>query len=100
MAFCRPSTVQVRLRTQHRTTSVRFGVGRPREELPLFVHHPKGKFKPKQRQNEIKKEGEEAWREGILGQFPPTQKIKGLHGRAGAAAGHTSGSLQTDVFIA
>lgn len=30
---------------------------------------------------------------------PPTQEIKGLHGRAGTAAGHTSGSVQTDVFI-
>lgn len=81
--------------------SFRFGVGRQREELHLLVLHPKGKFKPKQRQNEIKeKEGEETWREGILGQFPPTQKIKGLHGRAGTATGHTSGSSQTDVFIA
>lgn len=50
------------------------------EERHFVVHHPKGKFKPKQRQNEIKeREGEEAWREGSLGQFPPTQKIKGLH---------------------
>lgn len=60
-----------------------------------------GKFKPKHRQNEIKeKKGKEEWREGILGQFPPTQEIKGLHGRAGTAAGHTPGSVQTDVFIA
>lgn len=81
--------------------SFRFGGGKQREELHLFVHQPKGKFKPKQRQNEIKaKEGEEAWREGILGQFPPTQKIKGLHGGVETATGHTSGSLQTDVFIA
>jgi hypothetical protein len=78
-----------------------FRVGRQRKELHSLVHHPKGKFKPKRRQNEIKeKEGEETWREGILGQFPPTQKIKGLSGRAGTATGHTSGSLQTDVFIA
>lgn len=81
--------------------SFRSGVGGQREELHLCVHHPEGKFKPKQRENEIKeKEGEEAWREGILGQFPPTQKIKGLCGRAGAATGHNSGSSKTDVFIA
>lgn len=56
----------------------RFEVGRQREELRLSVHHSEGKFKPKHRQSEIKeKQGEEGWREGILGQFHPLRRLKG-----------------------
>lgn len=55
-----------------------FAVGRQREELRLSVHHPEGKFKPKHRQSAIKeKQGEEEWREGILGQFHPLWRLKG-----------------------
>lgn len=41
----------------------KFEIGRQREELHLFVHHPEGKFKPGHGQKEIQeKKGEGEWR--------------------------------------
>lgn len=70
--------MQLRLWLSPRAVDFRFEVGMQREELRLSVHHSEGKFKPKHRQSEIKeKQGEEEWREGILGQFHPLRRLKG-----------------------
>lgn len=70
--------MQLRLWLSHGTVDFGFEVGRRREELHLSVHHPEGKFKPKHGQSEIQeKQGEEEWREGILGQFHPLRRLKG-----------------------